>query len=235
MIHQHIFASPKPGLSEEEFHRYWIDVHARDYASKIRQIRQYMICTRLACKGVTNPPVWNGCAEICLENEQEQLASLQSDEFLEGARKDEPKWAAFWNTLVLDTDAKVIVEGPKPAKKSTGVKLIVLIKRSWGMSVESFRSRWADFFAPILIKTNGVCGYMQCTTRDGWYTLGEPRFDALHHIWFESVDALESALHSSEYLHAQAHLCEFTEPKYLYSIAMKEQWIIGPDFRRYPE
>lgn len=85
MIHQHIFASPKPELSEKKFHPYWINVHARNYASKIKQIRRYMICTRVDCKGVTNPPVWNGCAEIWLANEQEQLASLQSEEFLEGA------------------------------------------------------------------------------------------------------------------------------------------------------
>ena len=85
MIHQHIFASPTPGMSEAAFHRYWIDVHAKDYASKIKQIKRYMICTRIDCAGVSEPPVWNGCAEIWLENEKEQLESLQSDEFLNGS------------------------------------------------------------------------------------------------------------------------------------------------------
>lgn len=230
MIHQHIFASPKPGMSEEEFHRYWIDVHAREYASKIKQIRRYMIDTRVNCKGVNDPPVWNGCAEIWLENEKEQLNSLQSEEFLEGARKDEPKWAAFWNTLVIDTDAK-FMRGDTPSNKTSGVKLITLMKRRSGLSIEAFRSLWSEFYAPLLLRMDSVNRYLQCTVRDGLYTLGEPRFDALHQVWFESIEGLESALHSHEYIHAQAHLAEIVETKYLYSIAMKEHWIIGPDFR----
>nr|VFK34452.1 MAG: Methylmuconolactone methyl-isomerase [Candidatus Kentron sp. MB]VFK76763.1 MAG: Methylmuconolactone methyl-isomerase [Candidatus Kentron sp. MB] len=228
MIHQHIFASPKPGMTEEAFHRYWIEVHARDYASKIKQIRRYLIGTRVACEGVTEPPVWHGCAEIWIENEQEQLASLQSEEFLEGARKDEPNWAAFWNTLVLDTDARFIPDAARSPEKVDGVKLVTLIKRRGGLPVADFRTRWAEFYAPLLLDVEGVQRYLQCTARDGLYTLGEPRFDALHQVWFESVQALESALQSSAYLHAQAHLAEMVEPAHLYSIAFKEHWIIGP-------
>lgn len=231
MIHQHIFTSAKPGMTEKEFHSYWINIHAQKYASKIKQIRRYMVCTRVDCKYVTTPPVWNGCAEIWLENEKEQLASLQSKEFLEGARMDEPKWAAFWNTLVLDTDARFILEGALPVEPPNGVKLVTLIKRKWGMSVEAFRSQLSDFYGPLVLDVSGVYRYLQCTARDGLYTLGEPRFDALHQVWFESVEALESALQSREYIHTQAHLTEIVEPKHLYSIAMKEHWIIGPEFR----
>nr|VFJ45850.1 MAG: EthD domain-containing protein [Candidatus Kentron sp. FM]VFJ49132.1 MAG: EthD domain-containing protein [Candidatus Kentron sp. FM]VFK08368.1 MAG: EthD domain-containing protein [Candidatus Kentron sp. FM] len=231
MIHQHIFASPKPGMSEQAFHRYWIEVHARNYASKIKEIRRYLVGTRVACEGVTEPPVWNGCAEIWLENEAEQLASLQSKAFLEGARKDEPNWAAFWNTLALDTDARFIPEMPFPAEPFGGVKLVTLMKRRGGMPVAEFRARWAEFYAPLLLNVKEVKRYLQCTARDGFYALGEPRFDALHQVWFESVAALESALQSRDYLHAQAHLAEMVEPRHLYSIAMKEHWIIGPALR----
>lgn len=64
MIHQLIFAAPKPGLSEAEFHRYWLEEHAVRYAAKIPQIRKYKIDTRLPRPGET--PVWNGVAEICV-------------------------------------------------------------------------------------------------------------------------------------------------------------------------
>ena len=47
MIHQLIFAHPKPGMSEQEFQDYWVDVHAVQYASKIPQIRKYLIDTRI--------------------------------------------------------------------------------------------------------------------------------------------------------------------------------------------
>ncbi len=40
MIHQFIFAAPKPGLSAAAFTSYWINFHAVDFAAKIPQIRQ---------------------------------------------------------------------------------------------------------------------------------------------------------------------------------------------------
>ena len=43
MIHQMIFAAPKPGMTEQEFCDYWLDVHAVKFASKIPQIRKYKI------------------------------------------------------------------------------------------------------------------------------------------------------------------------------------------------
>lgn len=231
MIHQHIFASPKPAMSEGEFHRYWLDVHAIQFASRIEQIRRYRICTRIPCQGVTQPPVWNGIAEIWLENEAEQLASLQSDAFLKGARLDEPNWAAFWNTLALDTDAGSLL-GPVPTDETPAdTKLVVLLKRKWGMSVDEFRSRLDGYFAPLLLEVDGVRRYLSCTTRDALYGLGEPRFDGLYHLTFDSVDSLEAALASGAYGHAQAHLAEIVEIGHLYSMAVREHWIIGPELR----
>ncbi len=230
MIHQHIFASPKPGWSEAEFQKYWLEVHAVRFASKITQIRRYRVNTRIPCAGVDDPPVWNGCAEIWLNNEEEQLASLQSDAFIHGARMDEPNWAAFWNTLALDTDAKVLSDDPSGGVR-TGIKLITLIKRRWGDPVSQFRRRWAECVAPLLLEVEGVGRYLQCTTRDSLYTLGEPRFDGLQQIWCESLSALEAAVHSSAFRHAQAHLCQIAEPGYIHSLAVEEHWIIGPGFR----
>src|SRR4051794_3834697 len=126
MIHQLIFAPPKPGMSEEEFQRYWLEVHAVQYASKIPQIRRYLIDTRIPFGPEGGEPLWSGVAEIWLANEEEQLASIQTPEFLDGARLDEPRWAAFWRTLALDTDAHEVIAGPGP--DPGGVKLLVLVK-----------------------------------------------------------------------------------------------------------
>ena len=40
VIHQFIFAYPRPGMTEAEFQRYWVEGHAVNYASKIPQIPQ---------------------------------------------------------------------------------------------------------------------------------------------------------------------------------------------------
>ena len=139
MIHQFIFAAPKPGMTEQEFQDYWVNVHAVKYASKIPQIKQYSVSARLPFGHESQEPLWSGLADIWLENEADQVASLWSKEMLEGARVDEPSWAAFWRTVVLDTEAHVFKDGGGLEAVKDGVKLVALVKRKWGMSVEEFR------------------------------------------------------------------------------------------------
>jgi len=232
MIHQLIFASPKPGMTEAEFQNYWVKVHAVKYASKIPQIKRYMIDTTVTVPGQTKLPLWSGIAEIWLENEAEQLASLQTKEFLKGARLDEPKWAAFWNTLVLDTDTHVLIEGPALTKKPTWVKLVILFKRKEGMRLEDFRKYGLGAHAELGRKLPGLRRYIQCHTRDSWYVVGEPRFDSVAMLWFDNVEELQKAKSSGEFLKVEADLGNFVEKKYIFPMLVRENWIIGPEARK---
>jgi hypothetical protein len=69
MIHQLIFAHPKPGMSEKEFQDYWINVHAVKYAKKIPQIKRYLIDARIPFGLEPKAPLFSGFAENWLENE----------------------------------------------------------------------------------------------------------------------------------------------------------------------
>lgn len=229
MIHQLIFAAPKPGMTEQEFQDYWLDVHAVQYASKIPQIRKYLIDKRIPFPG-EDPgaePLWSGVAEIWLENEQEQLASLQTDEFLNGARLDEPKWAAFWRTVVLDTDAHVVREGTEPA----GVKVIMLAKRREGLPLEEFRERSLGKQAELMAEVPGLRKYLQGFTKDGYYGLGEAMLDVAYQLYFDDVAAVTSALESPEFARAMADLHEIVEPRYVHRLLFTEHWVIGPQAR----
>lgn len=232
MIHQLIFASPKPGMTEKEFQRYWVEVHAVKFASKIPQIKKYLIDTRVAVPGEKGEPLFGGIAEIWLENEKEALASLQTKEFLQGARLDEPNWAAFWKTLVLDTDTHILMEGPPLVKDQSWIKLVMLFKRKEGMNLANFRAYSLTKHAEIGLKIPGMRRSVQCHTRDSWYGFGEPRFDSVGMLWFDSVDALVKAQNSEEYKKAGADLENFVEAKYVFRVmAAKEHWIIGPQAR----
>jgi uncharacterized protein (TIGR02118 family) len=230
MIHQLIFTNPKPGMTVEEFQRYWVEVHAVKYASKIPQIKRYLIDATIPFG--PKPPLFSGVAEIWLENEAEQLASLQTKEFLEGARLDEPNWAAFWTTLVLDTDTHVLLEGPPLTKNPTWVKFIVLMKRREGMPLEEFRRYSLEVHAPLALQLPGLKRYIQCHVRDSFYAVGESRFDAVSMFWFQSAGDLEAAL-ASPLARDQlpADDARFLEQKYIFSFAAKEHWIIGPEAR----
>lgn len=226
MVHQLIFAAPKPGMTVEEFQRYWLDVHAPRYASKIPQIKKYLIDTVVPF-GPTGQPLWNGVAEIWLENDEDQLASLQSEEFLQGTRLDEPNWAAFWQTVVLDTDAHVVA----PPSPDAGVKLIRLVKRKEGMRLEEFRERSLGKYTELVSEIPGLDGYLQGHTRDGAYGVGEAVLDAAHQLWFADTDALSAALTSPEFRRAEDELGSLVEARYLHGLVTEEHWVIGPERR----
>jgi uncharacterized protein (TIGR02118 family) len=232
MIHQLIFTNPKPGMSDEEFFHYWVEVHAVKYASKIPQIRLYKVDTRIAVEGIDKPAPFTGVAEIWLANEQEQLASLQTPVFLQGARADEPNWAAFWTTLVLDTTAHPVLPGPPEVRPAAGVKLLTLWKRRPGMALEDFRTYLLQSHAPLVLRVPGLRRYLVGIVRDAFYAIGESRFDAVTHAWFDDTVALGSAL-ASEAMRDSVRPDEpqFAEPRYTFAMAVKENWIIGPEPR----
>ena len=231
MIHQLIFAHPRPGMSEQEFQRYWVEVHAVQYASKIAQIKRYLIDTRIPCGPEPDDPLFSGVAEIWLENEAEQLASLQSKAFLEGARLDEPRWAAFWRTVVLDTDTHVLREGGPVSKDSSMVKLFALVKRKAGMPLEAFRKYSLEVHAPLDLKLPGLRRYVQCHVRDAFYTVGEAILDSVSQLWFDDLAAIEHMMASPEYQVAAQDLANFIELKYAHTFVTREHWIIGPESR----
>lgn len=230
MIHQFIFAAPKPGMTEREFQDYWINQHAVRYASKIKQIVQYSVSARLPLSPDEGEPLWSGLADIWLRNDEEQLASLMSPELIDGARRDEPNWAAFWRSVVVDTEAHILKEGGGLDAVRGGVKLVALVKRRPGMTVEAFRQYAHEAHAPLGLKLPGLLRYGHYYTRDGAYTVCEPPFDGLSCLWFADEDAARAALVSEPYRQGvEADLANFLELKYLHVFLMKEHWVIGPN------
>ncbi|MEV1010926.1 EthD family reductase [Streptomyces sp. NPDC049881] len=229
MIHQLIFAAPRPGMTVQEFQRYWVEEHAVRYASRIPQIKRYAVDTTIPQPGEN--PLWQGVAEIWLENEEEQVASLQTPEFLEGARLDEPRWAAFWQSVVLDTDTETVVQGEPEDAVQPGVKLIVLGKRREGMSRDEFREYSRRTHAPLVREVPGVRRFYQSFTRDGWYAISEPPFDVAYHVWFDDLAALAEARLTPERAAVLADRASFLNEDYVHTLLLRQHWIIGPEAR----
>lgn len=232
MIHQLIFAYPRPGMSEKDFQDYWINVHAVNYASQIPQIKRYLIDSRIPFGEKLEDPLFSGVAEIWLENEVEQIASLQSPEYLQGARLDEPNWAAFWRTVALDTTAHILKEEKPPERDSKMVKLLIMVKRKSGMPLAGFRQTMLNSHAAKVMKLPGLRRYIQGHVRDNFYAIGESLLDCVSQLWFDDLESLEKACHSSEYQEiTQSDFKNLFEPKYIHSMVTTETWIIGPEFR----
>jgi hypothetical protein len=220
-IHQYIFAGPKPGLSAAAFQSYWVNFHAVDYAAKIPQIRRYLVATREPADAPRPMPFFEGVAEIWLENDEEQIASLQSHEFLHGAREDEPRWAAFWQTFVIDTESRVLKPGVEAVLEY--VNAYILVKRKPGMDLCEFaagletQARAASANATMRRATIGLA-------RAGSYGFGEPRFDGVVVYSFDTAAEAGGAL-------ADIQGWQFAEPNCVFGMVGREHWIIRPEER----
>jgi len=232
MIHQFIFAAPKPGMSEAAFQDYWLNNHAVNFASKIPQIKKYKLDLRVPTEIDEGDPLYGGIAEIWLNNDEEQIASLQTPEFLQGARLDEPNWAAFWKTLVLDTELAFDSMSDHGITPKPGIKAIIISKRKNGLELDAFRTMVMDSH---LVHLKGIPNLKRVTinfVRDSWYFLGEPSFDMIITMWFDGIPAMVEALRSKPYKNCTNNEAGIVNSKYRFSFFVDEHWIIGPEFRR---
>jgi hypothetical protein len=220
MIHQVIFANPKPGMGVREFQDYWINVHAQKYVRNIPQILHYKVNRIL--KIDDTEPAYHGMAEIWLKDEQEQLLSLQSDAFIKGARADEPNWAAFWQSICLDTCAKEFL----PPDGKTAVKLVIVCKRSGGTSLDDFRVYAEKSACPEISTFLKLKGLLLNTVKDNAYGFGEPVADAVFQLWFEDLPSLKDGLSSSGFWMVKGLLSGVCAANYIHTFACEENIIL---------
>jgi uncharacterized protein (TIGR02118 family) len=95
-------AKRKPGMSREEFGRYWTTVHA-EKAKKVPGIGRYVINLAPDISGSGREMAYDGFAEVWFESEEAMRASARSPE-LQVTLEDEP------NLFDLSTRFSVIVQ-----------------------------------------------------------------------------------------------------------------------------
>lgn len=230
MLHQFIFAAPRPGMSEAAFQDYWVHHHAVDFASKIPGIRRYAVDTRIARPGETSVAPFSGCAEIWLDDVPALLAALQSPELIRGARADEPNWAAFWQTIAINTETSVLLAGPPERRDEPMVKLLVTLKRRPGLSMADFRAALLGDHAARLLAVPALRRCHLALVPDAFYAVAETPFDGVAVLWFDDVAALETAQASAAYAAALGTgAAALLDTRYGHAMAMDAHWIIGPD------
>ena len=233
MIHQHIFASPRPGMSEQEFQDYWRYVHAINYAMPIPQVRKYKIDCKMDIASTYHPLAYAGLAEIWLNNDQEQAESVLTPEYLQGAKKDEKKWAAAWQTLVLDTNPTLLYELADQRKDLPEYKLLVLLKRKEDADLDRFRQHILTSNAELARNTPGLIRNLCCFVRDRYYANGsEPFFDYVGHFSAESLLGLKEMMASKYWQeHMHADFLTIADPWIHACMTVRSEWVIGPEAR----
>lgn len=193
MLHVLYFITRKPSLGDEEFHRYWREVHG-PIAAKIPQLQRYEQSHRIPFPGSNSP--YDGVAEVWLADERALAALRESPEYVQGALADEPNFIDMSRVEWLVTHDRVIVDGPQTPRQ---VKLIFQLKRRFGVALPEFRRYWLDVHGPIVCKLPGLRRYVQCHTVDAAYRYAEPRWDGVAQLWVDDEVAMQRLLDSREF------------------------------------
>ena len=238
MIHQHILAAPRPGLSEAEFQDYWRYVHALKFARKIPQIRKYKVNSRIDIPSQAREINFSGIAEIWLDNEQTQAESIKTPEFLDGALNDEPNWAASWQTIGIDTDAHETFGNDPSDIEFPEYKIMLFHKKKRDMTIEMFREIYLNDYPKLIQSAHlpNLVRVLNCLSRERLYEGGSaPSFDAVTHLSANSMLELKAMVSSPEFQ-------PFLDPEHgglgewwgLVTIAVRSEWVLGPQLRPYP-
>jgi uncharacterized protein (TIGR02118 family) len=96
----------------------------------------------------------------------------------------------------------VISDGPR---EKAVLKIVTLMKRRGGVSVEHFQKDLRDTYGPLAAKGPGLRRCVQsCALLQG-YGKGELLFDAIEEMWFDSKEAYERYRGSVEFAAARAN------------------------------
>lgn len=114
------------------------------------------------------------------------------------------------------------------------IKFIGLLKRKDEMSVDDFQRYWRGIHGPLIAKVPGVRRYIQAHALPETYEGNNPpAYDGLAEVWFDSLEAFESARQSPEWQAGAADARNFI--KRSESLLTKEEAIVdafaAPDER----
>jgi uncharacterized protein (TIGR02118 family) len=108
------------------------------------------------------------------------------------------------------------------------VKLIYVITRKAGLSVEEFQRYWRETHAPIAAAIPGVRRYVQCHVLPGLYARdAQPPYDGAAELWFDGLDAMRAAMASPETAAAQADERNFIDHTKVFAIVTEEKPVVG--------
>jgi uncharacterized protein (TIGR02118 family) len=193
MIHILYFITRKPSINEAEFHRYWKEVHG-PIVKKITQLKRYIQSHRIPFPDQNS--LYDGAAEVWVENDAELAALRQNPAYLNGALADEPNFIDMTRVEWLMTTDRVIVDGPQT---SNLIKMVFQLKRRPGMSLADFRKYWLEVHGPIVAKLPGLRRYVQCHTVDAAYQYAEPKWDGVAQLWVDDASAMRKMVESKEF------------------------------------
>ena len=108
------------------------------------------------------------------------------------------------------------------------VKLVYVITRKPGLSVEEFQRYWRETHGPIAARIPGVRRYVQCHVLPELYAGDRPpAYDGAAELWFDDLDAMRRAMASPEMEAAREDERTFIDHAKVVAIVTEEKPVVG--------
>ncbi len=109
------------------------------------------------------------------------------------------------------------------------MKIVAIVKRKPGMAVDAFQEYWRTQHGEVVRTLPGVRRYVQSHTLPAGYRKGEPAWDGIAELWFESTEALRALRGTPEQAAVAADEARFLDRSAMKILATDEHVIIdGP-------
>jgi len=206
MIKAFNFFRRKPGLSVEDFRKYWLNEHAAIIRA-IPELRKYVASITLPSAYRNREPLYDGISEAWFDDEAAIRTTADSPP-RRAAHVDDAKFVDMTTTGSIITD-EIIQKDGKPVERA--VKMFSLLTRKPGTDVAAFQSYWRTHHGPLTAKIPQARHYIQCHVRPSSYDDGRtPRYDGVAELWFDTFDAVRASGNTDEY-----RAVRLDEPKFL--------------------
>lgn len=203
------FIPRKKGMSEPEFHRYWRHPHGT-LATKITSVRRYIQSHKIGVDHGFRDAPHDGVAELWFDSLHVANTLNEDPNYADHCGVDEWNFIDIGkNTFRVVVEERVVREG-QLGLEGRGIKLLQLMRRPDGMSVEDYNAHWSMEQEALLAEALGTSELIACPATADNYGLTElPPQGALHHwqtlspydgireIWWPDLGAFERARNSA--------------------------------------
>lgn len=218
MINAITLLKRRPDLSVEEFRDYWRNQHA-DVIARLPGVQRYVQSHPL-----DDQALYDGVAELWASDSQ-AFREIGGSEAYVAVQADEENFLDNKANVLVLTDEQAVIDGDAG---DAAIKCIRFFNRNPDMAVDEFQTYWRERHAPLVSALPSLRRYVQYPARAGGYAKGrQPAYDGFDMAWFDSVEALQTAINSAEYLHVRGDQGNFLAAGDCLQIVAREYRFIG--------
>jgi uncharacterized protein (TIGR02118 family) len=188
------FVKRNPTLSVDEFHRHWRDTHARliretpGVADRVVRYEQ----NHRAPDDYARGGDYDGVAIQWFASMDDFVAMIGDPEYQATVAPDEKVLLDMAGLVwILTDEEEVVIPGPETRDGST--KLICMVKRRPGMTIDEFHRHWREVHSPLNCDTPSIARYFVRYERNhrtrADYKRDGTDFDGAAVEWYPSVRA----------------------------------------------